>query len=909
MAGTKLDQKAPDIRPSLDHTRGGNALKQRSSNAARFALQGVAFAAACLCGSQAWALGLGKLNVQSALGEQLRAEIDVTSMTAEEASSLKLRIAPPEAYRAAGVDYNAVLPATQVQVVKKPDGRSVLRVSSDRAVLEPFVDVIIEATWSSGRLVREYTLLFDPPNNRQAQAAAPSTAPAVTPTPAPAPAPEAPPPVAATPAPAQRQARAPAEPPAKVSTPAKASAPAAPTGSGADDYKVRSGDSLSRIAGRTQRPGVSLDQMLVSLVRANPQAFAGDNMNRLKAGSVLTVPSAEEAGKLTPQAAREVIQAQSADFGAYRQRLASGAAPAADAPARQATGKVTAQVEDKKQAAATTPDRLQLSQGGVKAGAPEAKASKEAEKKDSSARLAELARNVDDLKKLQGAASAAKPTPAAPAPAPAAPAAPAKPPVAAAPAPAPVPAPAPAPTPAPLPAPTVTAAAPTPPVVASAPVPAPSPAPAPVASAPAPAKPAPKVAAPAPAPEPSFLDSLTENSLLLPGAGVLVALLGGLGLYRLRGRLRKPAGETSFLESRLQPDSFFGASGGQRIDTREGASSTNTNSSSMSYSLSQLDAIGDVDPVAEADVYLAYGRDLQAEEILKEAMRSNPERMAIRSKLLEVYAKRRDAKGFELLASQMFNLTRGEGEDWVKAQELGRSIDPDNELYQPGGAPEEVRGAGGQIIEPLGASTVPYTAPAPAPMFEPAADATLDGLDLDLDLAGSPTSTESTQPLSTGVDYRADDTLSFEAPGSDEPKTVPVNRPSSAPPVSEPTTIALKPAAPPPADDGLDFDLASLPEPTFDVSPPPAPKISSGETSILDFGDFGVETPAPSPAGDGGGEVDMGGDNPLARKLELAEEFRQIGDLEGARDLLEEVVSKAEGTLKSKAQGMLDQLG
>ena len=882
-------------------------MKQRSSIAARFALQGVAFAAACLCGSQAWALGLGKLNVQSALGEQLRAEIDVTSMTPEEASSLKLRIAPPEAYRAAGVDYNAVLPATQVQVVKKADGRSVLRVSSDRAVLEPFVDVIIEASWSSGRLVREYTLLFDPPSARQAQATTPNAAPAVTPAPvpvaAPAPAPESAPTVAAAPAP--RPAKAPAEPAAKVSTPVKASAPTAPAGGGVDDYKVRSGDSLSRIAGRTQRPGVSLDQMLVSLFRANPQAFAGDNMNRLKAGSVLTVPSAEEAGKLTPQAAREVIQAQSADFGAYRQRLASGAAPAADAPARQAAGKVTAQVEDKKQGAAATPDRLQLSQGGVKSGAPAAKISKDAEKKDSNARLAELARNVDDLKKLQGAASAAKPAPALPAPAAAPALVPAKPPVATAPA----PAPAPAPTPAPLPAPTVTAAVPAPPMVASATSPAPVPAP--VASAPA--KPAPKVAAPAPAPEASFLDSLTENSLLLPGAGVLVALLGGLGLYRLRGKLRKPAGETSFLESRLQPDSFFGASGGQRIDTREGASSSNANSSSMSYSLSQLDAIGDVDPVAEADVYLAYGRDLQAEEILKEAMRSNPERMAIRSKLLEVYAKRRDAKGFELLASQMFNLTRGEGEDWVKAQELGRSIDPDNALYQPGGAPEEVRGAGGQIIEPLGASTVPYTAPAPAPVFEPAADATLDGLDLDLDLAGSPTSNESTQPLSTGVDYRADDTLSFEAPGADEPKTVPVNRPSSAPPASEPTTIALKPAAAPPVDDGLDFDLASLPEPTFDVSPPPAPKISSGETSILDFGDFGLETPAPARggdgAGDGGGEVDLGSDNPLARKLELAEEFRQIGDLEGARDLLEEVVSKADGALKSKAQGMLDQLG
>ena len=606
---------------------------------ARFALQGVALATACLWGTHAAALGLGRLSVQSALGETLRAEIEVTSITAEEAASLKLRIAPPDAYRTAGVEYNAVLPSTQVQVLRRPDGRSVLVVSSQRAVLEPFIDVIVEATWSSGRLVREYTMLFDPPGARQAQAAPPAAAPVISAAPAPA---TAPPVAAVVPAPAPRAAAprptptpAPAEPAPRVSTPATASSGDSSLG---NEYRVRSGDSLSRIAGRAQRPGVSLDQMLVSLFRANPQAFVEENMNRLKAGSVLTVPAADEATKVSPQAARELIVAQSADFAAYRQRLASGVTAAAtDAPARQAKGQVQTQVEDRKQAGATTPDRLTLSQGGVKASAPEAKVSRDTQAKDSSTRLAELARNVDDLKKLQGAT--------APAAAPAAPAAPAPAPVATAPAPAP----------APTVAPTVVAAAPTAPI--AAPTAASAPTPAPVAASPVPApKPA---AVPATAAEgPGLLDSLSDSSLLLPAAGVLVALLAGLGLYRLRGRLRKPAGETSFLESRLQPDSFFGASGGQRIDTREAATSTTGQSSSMSYSLSQLDAIGDVDPVAEADVYLAYGRDLQAEEILKEAMRSNPERMAIRSKLLEVYAKRRDTKGFELLASQMFNLPR-----------------------------------------------------------------------------------------------------------------------------------------------------------------------------------------------------------------------------------------------------------
>ena len=905
-------------------------MNHRSSNITRFALQTVALAIAGLWGTQAAALGLGRLNVQSALGETLKAEIEITSMTPEEAASLKLRIAPPEAYRSAGVDYNAVLPSTQVQMARRSDGRSVLRITSDRAVLEPFVDVIVEATWSSGRLVREYTMLFDPPGSRQAQAAppaaAPATAPVITPAPAATPAQsasgEAAPPVTAAPAGPRASRPAPPAPPVRVTTPASTAAAAPSTPSSGDEYRVRQGDSLSRIASLTQRQGVSLDQMLVSLFRANPKAFIADNMNRLKAGTVLTVPSAEEANKLTPQAARELIQAQSADFGAYRQRLASGVTTAApDAPARQATGKVQTQVDDRKQGAAPTPDRLTLSQGGAKASAPEARVSREAERKDSGTRLAELARNVDDLKKLQGATAPAAPGTPAARPGAAAPAAAVVPPGAA---PAPVlsqgpsqvpsqapsqvpssvPSPAPMPAAAPSVAPTVVAAAPPP--VASTPSQTLPPLAAPMASpAPMPAPAPPGALAPAgkPTPEaPGLIDSLSDNSLLLPAAGVLVALLGGLGLYRLRSRLRKPAGETSFLESRLQPDSFFGASGGQRIDTRESTSSTTGNSSSMSYSLSQLDAIGDVDPVAEADVYLAYGRDLQAEEILKEAMRSNPERMAIRSKLLEVYAKRRDAKGFELLASQMFNLTRGEGEDWSKAQALGLTIDPDNELYQPGGAPEEVRGAGGQVVEPLGASTVPYTAPAPAPTFQPAPDATLDAVDLDLDLAsidGPAAPTEMTQPFTSAADYRIEDTRSFDAPDTD-PKTVPVKRPSGPDLGAVPTTTALpkQPArAAPPVDDGLDFDLDSL------SGPEPMATPESSNTSGLDFGDFGiVQGPATQP------EATLG-DSPLARKLELAEEFRQIGDLEGARDLLEEVVAKGEGALQAKAQGMLEKLG
>ena len=170
-------------------------MKGHSLSAGRFVLRGVAAAAACvaLLGTpQAYALGLGRLAVQSALGETLRAEIDISSITPEEASNLKVRVASPETYRAAGVDYNTVLPSTAITLARRPDGRSYLRLTSDRPVQEPFVDVILELSWSSGRLVREYTLLFDPPNSaggtRTAQAPAALT-PSAEPSPAPAAAP------------------------------------------------------------------------------------------------------------------------------------------------------------------------------------------------------------------------------------------------------------------------------------------------------------------------------------------------------------------------------------------------------------------------------------------------------------------------------------------------------------------------------------------------------------------------------------------------------------------------------------------------------------------------------------------------------------------------------------------------
>jgi len=413
--------------------------------------------------------------------------------------------------------------------------------------------------------------------------------------------------------------------------------------------------------------------------------------------------------------------------------------------------------------------------------------------------------------------------------------------------------------------------------------------------------------------EPSLMDSLAENPMVLPGAGLLVALLAGFGFYRWRNKSKDEAGVTSFLESRLQPDSFFGASGGQRIDTRDASGAP----SSMSYSLSQIDAIGDVDPVAEADVYLAYGRDLQAEEILKEAMRTNPERLAIRTKLLEVYAKRRDTKGYELLAGELYGLTGGQGDDWLRAQELGRSIDPENPLYEPGGVPgagSTAEAGGGEM---LGASTMPQSVvPSPSRFEHSVPDLNLDAdmpsgstaaVDLDISVPGDmddlpPTSRMSGYPSSTA---------GFSA-------SVPPQFSPSVPPVFSPSVPQFSPSVPPfspsvPASGmsntgssrSLEFELQDLPPAPAST---PLPQVSLGDIS-LDL-DAPASTVSSKPL-DIGSSLEMGLDDdgdPLARKVELAEEFHQIGDHEGARDLLQEVIEKADGALRSKAQAMLNSL-
>jgi pilus assembly protein FimV len=923
----------------------------------------LAIATAVLLGisaSDAHALALGRVTVQSALGEPLHAEIDIPEANAEELASLRTAVASPDAFRAAGLEYNPALSGIKITLERRPDGRLFLRLSSPRPINEPFGDRILETNWSSGRIVRDYTMLFDPPSLRQS---APPVAAQVTPAPR---ARQQAPAASAAPSPAP-VGRAPSERPAAAPAPAGEAAATPPSGDG-KQVTVKAGDTAGKIAGANKPANVSLDQMLVALLRANPDAFIDGNVNRLKSGAVLDVPSAEDAGLVPPDEAKQSLVAQSRDFNEFRRRLAEGLpATTVGAPDRQVTGKVQAEVEEKK-AAPPAPDKLTLSKGAVQGKAAEDKIARERAAQDAATRVAELNKNISDLNKLGVAtapattagASAAKPGMAIPlgsasgtkvvtAPAVAAPAsAPAV--VAAAPASAPkaaasIPGVAAATTEAST---AVAPAAAVPATTASAAVPAAAePASAPSdqvtgaaspASAPAPVAPPVTAKAPAAPPVPvetTLVEDLMENPIVPASIGGVLALLLGFGFYRAQQRKKSTQVDSSFLESRLQPDSFFGASGGQRIDTNEGGAT----GSSLVYSPSQLDAAGDVDPVAEADVYLAYGRDLQAEEILKEAMRTTPQRVAIHSKLLEIYSKRRDAKAFELVATEAYGLTRGEGPDWEHICELGQELDPSNSLYRPGGQPVAGAGAAAPTVGNFGNTTATPVFPAAA-----AAPAAAD-LDLDLDFsigedepaapgrapAAAHTATQPTVSLNVPPAAQAAPSLDMDFGSATVALDVPVlptSQPEPArldapnltldenslsftaePPKAATASPAASPAAAPAADGGMiEFDLGALsldlgtpaaaaPAPASAAARAPASEPTTDEAPLTTQG-------APLISAD----FDDSNGDPLATKLALAEEFNAIGDPDGARSLAQEVLAAASGDLKSRAQRFLAEI-
>ena len=962
--------------------------------------------------STATAAGLGQLTVLSSLGQPLNAEIELTSVSRDEAGNLSAKLASVDAFRQANIEFNPALYSMRFTVEQRGT-RQVIRVTSAQPMNEPFVDMLLELKGSNGRLVREYTFLLDPADLRSAQVAPSIAAPIAAPIRVPRAIVESTP--VAPKAVAERGDSETVAPrrPAKSRSMDVAAGP----NDDAKSYTVKRGDSLARIANQVRPNGVSLDQMLVALYRANPNAFVGENMNRMRSGQILSIPSAGVASGISNEEARGVVVTQAQDFTSYRNKLAgqiSTSSPQKAPESKQtAGGSITTKVEEQKNAANEAKDKLKLSKSGIPAPAfptkggtsptIEEQIAKDQAISEANARVKELEKNVAELQKIlelknknladqqkkaeivakpANVAESAKPTekvpvlplesknvavvvPSTPSPAPIASVKSSS----AGEASATVPG-------------TVLPAASTPSTATPA-ASAASETPIAVVKTVKPPKPPKSPVAASPSVESSFIDDLMGNALVLPGLGLILVALGALGIVSSRRKKKNQQFEDSILtDSNLKANSLFGSTGGQSVDTNNSVFN-----SSFAPTASHLDA-NEVDSVAEADVYIAYGRDAQAEEILKEALRTQPERHAVRTKLLEIYATRKDTRSFELMATELYSLTKGEGPDWAHAASMGAALDPANPLYA------------GAVVEPIVGSAAGLGASSVA----------ADNFDLESLLATTqphdlPDRTHSESMVSdhqTALQATPDP---FVLPASGGSHTTHDTLEKGD--IAEAHVNHAAPASAAPHDDGLDFDLAGLTLPeeatkasssasvnahtddlnslNFDmpasiVSPvaglvsedvkktvdaehhpvPPMPVISQESKSDFDFVEHGIastaqhadlpETHAPvahetvvakadplefdlsgisldlNPAGttavplhQGDTEHDahdtlvlehdaMSGAPEMATKLDLALAYEEIGDKEGARELLDEVIQGGSGEQVLKAKAMLAKL-
>jgi pilus assembly protein FimV len=328
--------------------------------------------------SNAQALTLSRPLVQSKQGEALRAEIDIIDLIPSEEVELQAGLATPEAYRAARME----LPRSGgtpidviVQLQRRSDGRPFLKITSPQVVNTNFIDLLLVLQWATGRSLRDVSLSLEDGRANNTKPALPLLMPADL----------------------QNTAE---KPTAKVPQPPMPVAAAVAK----DDQRVgvQQGDTAGQIAKENLVSGASLDQMLLAMLRSNPNAFVDANVNRLKTGALLTLPSAQEATSVSREEARKAIQIQAEDFREYRARLAAaqlgGETPKAS---RASEGKLDAQVSTK---AASSEDKLTLTKPGKDA--PEEKVAKQLEVQDVASRASEISQNMADLSKLVAAATA-----------------------------------------------------------------------------------------------------------------------------------------------------------------------------------------------------------------------------------------------------------------------------------------------------------------------------------------------------------------------------------------------------------------------------------------------------------------------------------------------------------------------
>ena len=870
------------------------------------------------------ALGLGALTVNSSLGQPLSARIELTSAAKEELESLAARVADPALYRQNNLAYPGALSAARVTLERDANGQPYLRIRTQAPVSEPFLDLLVEINWASGRLVRDYTFLLDPPGSTMIAAPAEPVAPAR---------------VGAAPA---RAAAAPAT---------------APAGGAGDTYTVKRGDTLSKIANDYRAPSATLDQMLVALFRTNADAFEGKNMNRLRSGAIITIPSADEVTGTQPAEATKVVRVQSSDWRAYRDRVAAAAPAAEGAGGRAAGGRIGTAVEEKTPAAPAGRDQLRVSReaGAGKGGAASEEAvARDQALKEAQSRISDLEKTIKDLQRaielksptgsqLQAQADATKgkaaPPPPLPTPAPITKAPEPAAPVAKAPEPPKAAEPPKAPEPAKAEPPKAAEPAKTEPPKSVEPAPAESPK---AAEPPKvePPKVVPKATPKAPPKEPpGFFDDLLSGTPSWALGGAALVVLGGIAALVAARRRKTTKFEDSIISGTdIKTNTVFGSTGGGVVNTGD-------NSLASDFSREGLGNIDtdEVDPIAEAEVYLAYGRDAQAEEILKEALKKDSQRQEIYLKLLEIHAQHNKPSAFETVAAELYSVSQGQGEVWQKAVGLGRQLDPNNPMFTESGT--GAAAAAAAVAASTGAKVAPEEPPVlsePQMRAEPpraqgsgippdvAADMGGDtggGLDFKLDeeISISPSSGKAKSPIDilagaeSALEKSAKSATHAVEGAADKARTTMAEGSAALGRMGE---SHVDTSRPPPVVHDMDFTLdasekpaphkpAPRPEPALAAAAAAtaAPTLARPQAAIdLDKLDLSFdpdkatfEDPTPS--------VLDGQWHDAATKLDLAKAYQEMGDVEGAREILQEVLHEGDDQQKSEAQSLLAKLG
>jgi pilus assembly protein FimV len=631
------------------------------------------FALSALQADLASALGLGNVSVRSALNQPLNAEIRLLETGDLDASQIKVALAPAADFERAGVDRDYFLGNLRFSVELDGRGGGVVRVTTREPVVEPYLNFILETRWPSGRLLREYAVLLDLPTFTEgarvpfvpAGSSGLSTV--------------------------QQQTRS------AVPAPAPASNWSMP-GAGPGEYRVQQNDTMGKIAARLRPSGdISIEQAMLAIQRANPHAFIRNNVNLVKAGYVLRIPSADEFRAVSPTQASQEVAAQTR---AWRsgETYTPGSVAGADASAPQLDARTPATAtpdeggfsEQGRLSIATPGDSARAASGegaatsgagtdalrGELAAAQEGLDSARRENAELQSRLDDLERQVATLNRLitlkdeqlaalqaRGQQQLAAAGTSAEADA--------------------------ATGPAEAPADAEAAAEVAEPLAeeadafgeaasGEAAVDEAAPAAEPVVAKAAPAAPA-QPPKPAPAPQPGLLEQLTANPLIpAAGAGVVALILAGLML----ARRRKAAAEAQTAMADLSFD-FEPAPAAEPTESVADLDTALISDEKVADAEAFAQPVAEApvqrvrpetgDAIAEADIYIAYGRYQQAVELLKGAIDAEPQRTDLRIKLLEVYLEMRDRDAFR----RQFTELQALGDEGAVAQvkEMLSSVD------------------------------------------------------------------------------------------------------------------------------------------------------------------------------------------------------------------------------------------